>query len=99
MFGNLTTDGVTREVKLELILQGADTDPWGNDRAGAEVQGTLNRKDFDMQFNQALGSGNALVGDKVRFSLDLSAILQKQRARARCGSRVLALTTSVALTE
>jgi polyisoprenoid-binding protein YceI len=77
VFGNLTMHGVTREVKLELILEGTDTDPWGNDRAGAEVQGTLNRKDFDMQFNQALGSGKALVGDKVRFSLDLSAILQK----------------------
>jgi len=49
VFGNLTMRGVTREVRLELILQGTDTDPWGNDRAGAEVQGTLNRKDFDMQ--------------------------------------------------
>jgi hypothetical protein len=27
-----------------------------------------------MQFNQALGSGNMLVGDKVRITLDLSAI-------------------------
>ena len=49
VFGNLTMHGVTREIKLDLVLQGTDTDPWGNDRAGAEVQGTLNRKDFDMQ--------------------------------------------------
>jgi polyisoprenoid-binding protein YceI len=77
VFGNLTMHGVTREVKLELILQGTDTDPWGNDRAGVEVQGCLNRKDFDMQFNQALGSGNLLVGDKVRVSLDISAVLKQ----------------------
>ena len=69
--------GITREVKLDLVLQGTDTDPWGNQRAGAEVQGFLNRKDFDMKFNQALGSGNLLVGDKVRISLDVSAILKK----------------------
>jgi len=29
-----------------------------------------------MKFNQALGSGNMLVGDKVGLSLDVSAVLQ-----------------------
>ena len=77
VWGNLTMHGITREVKLELVLQGTDTDPWGNERAGVEIQGVLNRKDFDMKFNQALGSGNLLVGDKVRVSLDISAILKK----------------------
>ena len=77
VWGNLTMHGITREVKLDLVLQGTDTDPWGNERAGAEIQGVLNRKDFDMKFNQALGSGNLLVGDKVRISLDVSAILKK----------------------
>ena len=77
VWGNLTIHGITREIKLDLALQGTDTDPWGNERAGAEIQGLLSRKDFDMKFNQALGSGNLLVGDKVRISLDISAILKK----------------------
>jgi polyisoprenoid-binding protein YceI len=77
VIGNLTMHGITREIKMDLVLQGTDTDPWGNDRAGAEVHGVINRSDFDMKFNQALGSGNALVGDKIRISLDLSAILKK----------------------
>jgi hypothetical protein len=34
------------------------------------------RSDFDMKFNQALGSGNLLVGDKVTMSLDISSIRQ-----------------------
>lgn len=76
VYGNLTMHGVTREVKLDVILQGTDTDPWGNERAGLEAVGTLKRSDFDMKFNQALGSGNALVGDKVKVSLDISAIKQ-----------------------
>ena len=77
VWGNLTMHGITREVTLDLILQGTDTDPWGNERAGAEVQGFLNRKDFDMKFNQALGGGNLLVGDKVRIAIDVSAIRNK----------------------
>jgi polyisoprenoid-binding protein YceI len=74
--GNLTMHGITREVRLDVLVQGTDTDPWGNTRAGLEVQGTLKRSDFDMKFNQALGSGNALVGDKVAIALDISAVLQ-----------------------
>ena len=74
--GNLTMHGITHEIKLEVAIQGTDTDPWGNMRAGLEVVGKLKRSDWDMQFNQALGSGNMLVGDKVGVSLDISAVLQ-----------------------
>jgi polyisoprenoid-binding protein YceI len=74
--GNLTMHGITREVRLDVVIQGTDTDPWGNTRAGLEVVGTLKRSDFDMKFNQALGSGNMLVGDKVAVALDISAVLQ-----------------------
>jgi polyisoprenoid-binding protein YceI len=76
VYGNLTMHGITREIRLEVLIQGTDTDPWGNTRAGLEVVGTLKRSDFDMKFNQALGSGNMLVGDKVAVALDISAVLQ-----------------------
>ena len=75
--GNLTMHGVTREVKLKAVVQGTDIDPWGKERAGLEVVGVLKRSDFDMKFNQALGSGNVLVGDKVNISLDISAVRQE----------------------
>jgi polyisoprenoid-binding protein YceI len=58
------------------MVEGTDTDPWGHERAGLEVIGAIKRSDFDMKFNQALGSGNVLVGDKVSISLDISAVLQ-----------------------
>jgi hypothetical protein len=29
-----------------------------------------------MKFNQALGSGNMLVGDRVKLALDISAVKQ-----------------------
>ena len=76
VYGNLTMHGITREIKLDVMIEGTDTDPWGNTRAGLEVIGALKRSDFDMKFNQALGSGNVLVGDKVGISLEISAVLQ-----------------------
>jgi polyisoprenoid-binding protein YceI len=74
--GELTMHGVTREITLHADVQGTDVDPWGNERVGLEVTGQLNRSDWDMKFNQALGSGNMLVSDKVKLALDISAIKQ-----------------------
>ena len=33
--GNLTMHGVTREITLDVLIQGTDTDPWGNTRAAS----------------------------------------------------------------
>lgn len=74
--GNLTIHGVTNEIVLHAEAQGTDVDPWGNERVGLEVTGQLSRGDYGMKFNQALGSGNVLVADKVKLSLDISAVKQ-----------------------
>jgi polyisoprenoid-binding protein YceI len=72
--GQLSMNGVTNPVKLVAEVQGTETDPWGNERVGLEVIGQLNRSDWNMTFNQALGSGNLLVGEKVKLELDISAV-------------------------
>lgn len=74
--GDLTLRGVTKEIVLHADVQGTDVDPSGNDRAGLEITGQLSRGDFGMEFNQALGSGNMLVSDKVTLALDVSAVRQ-----------------------
>ena len=74
--GKLTIHGVTNDVVLHADLQGTDIDPWGNERVGLEVTGQLSRGDYGMKFNQALGSGNMLVADKVKLALDISAVKQ-----------------------
>ena len=74
--GQLSIHGVTNEIVLHAEVQGTDTDPWGNERAGLEITGQLSRGDYGMKFNQALGSGNMLVADKVKLSLDVSAVKQ-----------------------
>jgi polyisoprenoid-binding protein YceI len=72
--GQLSMNGVTNPVKLVAEVQGTETDPWGNERVGLEVIGQLDRSDWNITFNQALGSGNLLVGEKVKLELDISAV-------------------------
>jgi polyisoprenoid-binding protein YceI len=74
--GTLTMNGVTNPVTLTAVVEGTETDPWGNDRVGLEVTGRINRSDWNMSFNQALGSGNLLVGEKVTLTLEISAVKQ-----------------------
>ena len=72
--GDITIHGITKPITLEAIVEGSDVDPWGNTRVGLTVTGQINRSDFEMKFNQALGSGNMLVSDKVKLTLDISAV-------------------------
>ncbi len=71
--GKLALHGVTNPITLTAVVQGLETDPWGNERVGLEITGKLSRGDYGMKFNQALGSGNMLVADKVKLVLDISA--------------------------
>lgn len=74
--GDLTINGVTREITLDAEIEGADVGPEGEDRIGLEVTGQLSRSDYGMKFNQALGSGNMVVSDKVKLNLDIAAVRQ-----------------------
>jgi polyisoprenoid-binding protein YceI len=74
--GDLTMRGVTKPIVLEAELQGTEIDPWGNERVALEASGQLNRGDWGLTYNQVLGSGNMLVSDKVKLTLDISAIKQ-----------------------
>ena len=74
--GRLTIHGVTNEIVLHAEVGGTQLDPWGNERVGLEVTGQLARADYGMKLQQALGSGNLVVGDRVTLALDLSATKQ-----------------------
>jgi polyisoprenoid-binding protein YceI len=74
--GNLTLHGITREIVLDAVVQGTEADPWGNDRVGLSATGALSRADYGMTFNMPLGSGGVMVADKVKLTIDVSAIKQ-----------------------
>lgn len=76
--GNLTIHGVTREVELNAEQGGVDVGMQDEHRTGFEVTGQISRKDYGMKFNAALGSGNAVVADRVKLTLDVEAVKQDQ---------------------
>jgi polyisoprenoid-binding protein YceI len=72
--GNLTIKGVTRGVEFDATVQGTVDDPWGNQRVGVEATGTLNRRDFDLNWDVRTPGGAQLASDDVRLILHLGAV-------------------------
>ncbi len=73
--GDLTIRGTTREVVLDLDYAGLQQSPWGDTRTGFSLHGSINRKDFGLNWNLALETGGVLVGDKVMLQIEVEAIL------------------------
>ena len=76
MRGDLTIRGETRPVAIKAELEGLAQDPFGNDRIGFTGQTVISRKDFGLTWNVALEAGGVLVSDKVKITLDVSAVKQ-----------------------
>jgi polyisoprenoid-binding protein YceI len=75
--GDLTIKGITKSVTFDLEVGGLQQDPWGNTKAGFTMTGSINRKEFDMEYNAILESGGVMVGDKVTIEIDVEAALRK----------------------
>ncbi len=72
--GNLTVRDQARPVSFEVETTEPMTDPWGSWRAGGAAAGKLNRKDWGLTWNKALELGALLVGEEVRFNIEVEAI-------------------------
>ena len=66
--------GVTREIKLDGQINGTGPEGPGNGRIELTLRGELNRRDFGLTWNQALETGGALLGNKVKVVLEISAV-------------------------
>ncbi|MEX1011017.1 MAG: YceI family protein [Balneolaceae bacterium] len=67
--GDLTIRGTTKTVELEAVHGGTVTDPYGNLKAGFDVTGQINRKEFGLSWDAVTEAGNVVVGDKVTLQL------------------------------
>lgn len=74
--GELTIRGVTKPLTLKTDFGGVITDPYGNQRAGFEFEGEVNRKDFGLNWNATTEAGGLVVSDKVRLFVNLEFIKQ-----------------------
>ena len=72
--GNLTINGVTKPVKLEVDFGGINVDPWGQTKAGFSFEGKIKRSDFGLNWNAALEAGGVMVSDEVQIAGELQFI-------------------------
>lgn len=68
--GDLTIKDTTRPVTLDVKLEGRFVDPWGNDRVGITAQGTIDRRDWGLTWNQVMEAGRLLVSDKIQLQIE-----------------------------
>lgn len=72
--GEITIKGITKPIELTGVVSEGGTDPWGNERIGLELEGTIDRREFDLKWNQTLPNGNLLVSNEVKLLLSVSAV-------------------------
>jgi len=74
MEGDLTIKGVTRQINLDVDFNGIVVDPYGQTKAGFEISGKINRKDFGLDWGAVTETGSIVVGDVVQLDIDLQFI-------------------------
>lgn len=74
--GNLTVNGITKPVTLDVDFGGINVDPWGNTKAGFSFEGKINRKDFGLNWNAALEAGGVMVSEDVKIAGELQFVKQ-----------------------
>ena len=74
MTGDLTIKGITKPVTITWEHTGTAKDPFGNFRAGFEGKGTINRKDWGIEYNAVLETGGVLISEKINLEFDVSAV-------------------------
>lgn len=71
LVGDLTIRDITKEVVLDAELNGVAVDPYGQTKAGFEMTGTINRKDFNLTWSAVTEAGSIVVSDKVKMVVDV----------------------------
>ena len=78
VIGDLTIHGTTHEVTLDVDGPTPElTDPWGNSRRGISATTTINRRDFNLVYNNLLKTGEAVIGDNVKIQIDAEIVKKK----------------------
>ncbi len=71
LWGDLTIKGIAKKIKLDVEFGGVVKDPWGNEKAAFTINGTVNRKDWGLNWNATMETGGILVGEDVKISCEI----------------------------
>ncbi|MBP7962403.1 MAG: YceI family protein [Caldilineaceae bacterium] len=78
LYGDLTIQTVTRPVVLDVEYVGQAKSPWGTVSAGFSASTKINRKEWNLTWNQALETGGLLVGEEIAIEIDLELVKQPE---------------------
>lgn len=74
--GDLTIRDVTKTVDLAVDFGGNMVDSWGQAKAGFEINGKINRKEFGLGWGSVTEAGGVVVSDEVKLHLAVQMIKQ-----------------------
>jgi len=72
--GDLTIKETTKPVELSVELGGVADDPYGNTKAGFELEGKISRKEFGLTWNAVTEAGSIVVGDQIKILASVQLI-------------------------
>lgn len=73
--GDLTIRGNSKPIELDVEYGGTVRDPYGNTKAGFEINGKLNRKEYGLTWNAVTEAGSIVVSDEVKLNLNVQFTL------------------------
>ena len=76
LLGDLTMKGITNQIKLDVVFDGKMTDPYGNQKSGYTINGTINRKKWGLNWNGLLEAGGVVVSEEVKICCEVQLIKQ-----------------------
>jgi polyisoprenoid-binding protein YceI len=76
LIGNLTIRETTKTIELDVEYGGTMVDPWGNTKAGFELNGKIKRKEFGLKWDAVTEAGGAVVSDEVKLHLNIQLVKQ-----------------------
>ena len=74
--GNLTIRNVTKPVTLGVEYNGSAVDPYGQTKAGFEISGKINRKEYNLKWDAVTEAGSIVVSDEVRLVVNVQLVKQ-----------------------
>ena len=75
--GDLTVKGITKQVSLDVEFGGSTDDFYGNTKAGFEISGKINRKDFGLTWSGVTEAGAVVVGEDIKLLINVQFAKQK----------------------
>lgn len=74
--GHFTIRDITKPIELAVEYGGTMTDPYGQEKAGFEISGKINRKEFGLQWSATTEAGGIVVSDEVKLHLSVQMVKQ-----------------------